>query len=263
MFIFARKIVQRNGERDCFQHRGVRHTRRAGYPHHRFPERVPASLCLVPQSRGHFPRAAVYGSPRRPHDVRVRDLLGGAGWQTAAQQGGIRHEPRRCDAHGRRAAPAGRICGRGACRVAGRGGAYGRRDERLCRAGCFPPGGGARRSGAVRREARRPGAASPLDRGGQCPHPAQAGMAVHFGPAVRRPHPADPRGERYAGEHVADLPADQGCPGAGAGRDPALPQDRRGEVRHDRPDVCPRFRYRGGARVHDVFSDYNLKTLIQ
>ncbi len=194
-----------------------------------------------------FPRAAVYGSPRRPHDVRVRDLLGGAGWQTAAQQGGIRHEPRRCDAHGRRAAPAGRICGRGACRVAGRGGAYGRRDERLCRAGCFPPGGGARRSGAVRREARRPGAASPLDRGGQCPHPAQSGMAVHFGPAVRRPHPADPRGERYAGEHVADLPADQGCPGAGAGRDPALPQDRRGEVRHDRPDVCPRFRYRGGA----------------
>lgn len=35
-----------------------------------------------------------------PHDVRVRDLLGGAGRQTAAQQGGIRHEPRRCDAHG-------------------------------------------------------------------------------------------------------------------------------------------------------------------
>nr|WP_278739639.1 radical SAM protein [Alistipes onderdonkii] len=59
--------------------------------------------------------------------------------------------------------------------------------------------------------------------------------------------PLIPGGERYAGEHVADLPADQGCPGAGAGRDPALPQDRRGEVRHDRPDVCPRFRYRGGA----------------
>lgn len=78
-------------------------------------------------------------------------------------------------------------------RVAGRGGAYGRRDERLCRAGCFPPGGGARRSGAVRRETRRPGAAPPLDGGGQCPHPAQPGMAVHFGPAVRRPHPADPR----------------------------------------------------------------------
>ena len=39
----------------------------------------------------------------------------------------------------------------------------------------------------------------------------------------------------------------QTCLLAGAGRDPALPQDRRGEVRHDRPDVCPRFRYRGGA----------------
>ena len=51
-------------------------------------------------------------------------------------------------------------------------------------------------------------AAPPLDGGGQCPHPAQSGMAVHFGSAVRRPHPADSRGERYAGEHVADLPAD-------------------------------------------------------
>ena len=128
--------------------------------------------------------------------------------------------------------------------------------------GYAPPGGGARRSGAVRREARRPGAASPLDRGGQCPHPAQSGMAVHFGPAVRRPHPADPRGERYAGEHVADLPADQGCPGAGAGRDPALPQDRRGEVRHDRT-YAPGFDTGAEPRVHDVFSDYNLKTLIQ
>ena len=189
----------------------------------------------------------------------------GAGWQTAAQQGGIRHEPRRCDAHGRRAAPAGRICGRGACRVAGRGGAYGRRDERLCRAGYFPPGGGARRSGAVRREARRPGAAyrrwtgvdnAPILRN-------LAWLCTSGRPFVVR-IPLIPGVNDTRENMLQTCLLIKDAPGLERVEILRYHKTAGAEVRHDRPDVCPRFRYRGGARVsHDVFSDYNLKTLIQ
>lgn len=88
-------------------------------------------------------------------------------------------------------------------------------------------------------------------------------MAVHFGPAVRRPHPADPRGERYAGEHVADLPADQGCPGLE--RVEILRYHKTAGAKYAMigRTYAPGFDTGAEPRVHDVFSDYNLKTLIQ